>query len=127
MKPSIYVDCISPLTNEIFPKMRGIIAPPAIAIIRRALPFAVYFPRPSKASGQIVGQTSAFAKPRRATKVMVSGRVCIPLHPHKISDIVELYPEDSTTPKRNKIPKTAEPISAFSWERYLGIKTTPTK
>jgi len=46
----------------------GIIAPPAMPIMSKALPILVSLPRLFIARGQIAGHIIAFAKPSRATK-----------------------------------------------------------
>ena len=48
----------------------GIMAPPAIPMIRMADPIFVNFPSPSMARGKIAGHIRAFANPRRAIKKM---------------------------------------------------------
>ena len=70
--PTRYADCMFP-KEAILPKRSGRSAPPAMDVMRSALAFALYAPMPSSASGQMVGQTRAFAKPRSATKSTVSG------------------------------------------------------
>ena len=42
-------------------------APPDMAMIKKAAPVLVNLPRPSMAKGQIAGHTKAFAIPKEAT------------------------------------------------------------
>ncbi len=65
---------VSRRTVPVFHKAMVSSAPPAIAIISIADAVLVNLPSPFRASGHIAGQTSAFAKPRSATKSTVRGR-----------------------------------------------------
>ena len=113
--PRRYASCIVE-KEAILPNRSGRSAPPAIDVMRSALAFALYAPMPSSASGQMVGQTRAFAKPRSATKRTVSGSAAkkvwfVPLR---------------TIPSQKSIPRSAEARSAFGCERYLGMQKMPT-
>lgn len=61
-----YAHCVDAISENL-PQTRGKIAPPAIAITNNADAVFVNLPKPSRAKGQIAGQTSAFAKPSKAT------------------------------------------------------------
>lgn len=68
----------------------GMIAPPAMPMIKIADPFSVKFPRPEIPSGKIAGHINAFASPSKATI------------------ITEVYPVVRKAPTVNTIPNRAE-------------------
>ena len=82
-------------------------APPEIAMINKAEPVFVNFPKPSNVKGQIAGQTKAFAIPKPATNK------------------TDIKPVVFKMQKLNTIPKIALAIKAVFCFTYFGIKKTP--
>ena len=82
-------------------------------IISRADPLAVYLPKPSKANGQIEGQTKALAKPSKAKNITEFGTAGAPLQVTSISERLVFVFELRATPMVNTRPLTAQKTKAF--------------
>ena len=99
-----------------------------MAMISMALPVAVFRPSPLMASGQIAGQTSAFARPNSATQTTVSGTVrWITVKFTRSGKGTFIVNSEGTKAATavSTTPSNAESMRAFDCEMNLGIVRLP--
>ena len=90
-----------------YPYNKGMVAPPAIAIIIKAEPIFKYFPNPLMARGQMAGHIMELANPKAAIKST------------DVNPLVDIAIAVNTTPRMAKY------LRAFCWEIYLGMAIIP--